>query len=55
MLSLHAVGSTPLPPSSLLLLPPLERIEVADGARRLHAVGSSPPLLNVPLPPPACR
>ncbi len=49
------MGSTPLPPSSLLLLPPLERIEVADGVRRLHAVGSSPPLLNVPLPPPACR
>ena len=52
MLSLHAVGSTPLPPSSLLLLPPLERIEVADGVRRLHAVGLLPAMLTVLLLPP---
>ena len=47
-----AVGSIPPLPSVLLPLPPLERIEVADGVRRLHAMGLSSPRLNVPLPPP---
>ena len=42
--------------SRLLPLPPLERIEVAEGVLNLHAAGSrSPPLSVLPLPPPLER
>ena len=42
--------------SRLLPLPPLERVEAAEGVLRLHAAGSrSPPLSVLLLPPPLER